>query len=219
MKSLAIVSGGMDSVTLAYWLATQSKAVDILSFDYGQRHVKELKMARLCADRLDAQFDVIDLRGIGSMLYNSLTDDCLNVPDGHYTDRTMRLTVVQNRNAIMLSIAFGIAASRNIDAVAIGVHSGDHAIYPDCRIEFIQAFDKMEREALGEWWNVRLIAPFVDKTKAGIVEIGTKLDVPFVNTWSCYKGGDVHCGSCGTCVERKEAFVNAGVDDPTTYLS
>jgi 7-cyano-7-deazaguanine synthase len=129
----------------------------------------------------------------------------------------MRVTVVPNRNAIMLSVAFGVAASRGYDAVAIGVHTGDHAIYPDCRAEFIQAFDRMERVSLGEWWRVGLMAPFVHMTKADIVTVGDDIGIPFADTWSCYEGGEVHCGRCGTCVERKEAFGLAGVPDPTVY--
>ena len=220
MKSVvAIVSGGLDSVTLAYLLSSQGYSLHLLAFDYGQRHVKEVQCAQLCAQRLGATFDRLDLRAVGEMLtQNSLTSIDNAVPDGHYTDSTMKVTVVPNRNAIMLTVAFGIAANYGYDAVAIGVHGGDHTIYPDCRPEFLARFSSMEETALGEWATVKLLAPFVEMDKTDIVRLGIGLGVPFIDTWSCYKGREAHCGTCGTCVERKEAFSLAGMDDPTVYV-
>ena len=201
MNTIAIVSGGLDSTVLVYALKAQGYHVDVLSFDYGQRHTKELQFAQKTARDLGLRFDLLDLRAVGRLLSNALTTDGISVPEGHYADANMRATVVQNRNTIMLSIAFGIAASRGLETVSIGVHSGDHTIYPDCRPEFVHAFNAMQQEALGEWWQVELLAPFVNLSKADIVTLGHDLKVPFVNTWSCYNGKEVHCGKCGTCID------------------
>ncbi len=129
----------------------------------------------------------------------------------------MKITVVPNRNAIMLAIAFGVAASKGADAVATAVHGGDHFIYPDCRPAFTQAFEAMQKAALDGYADVSLYTPFVNVPKSAIVTEGAAHNTPFDQTWSCYKGGEVHCGRCGTCVERREAFDIAGVQDPTTY--
>ncbi len=220
MKTIAIVSGGMDSVTMAYWLKDLGHELSLLSFSYGQRHVKELEFARQCAGRLGAEFNLVDLSPLGKLLSGSaLTDDSIEVPEGHYEADNMRITVVPNRNAIMLSVAYGVAVAKNADVVAIAVHAGDHHIYPDCRAEFIAAFDAMQRLAVEGFGDIRLYAPFVNRTKAKIVAIGASIGVPFVDTWSCYKGGSEHCGKCGTCVERQEAFLLSGVEDPTIYTS
>jgi len=220
MKTLAIVSGGMDSVTLAYWLKSRGRDLSLLSFNYGQRHETELNRAMLAAERLGVEHKIIDIRTVGANLGgSSLTDLSMDVPDGHYAEESMRITVVPNRNAIMLAIAFGVAYAGSFNEVAIGNHAGDHYIYPDCRPAFIDAFNAMQKEAGGEMWQVDLFAPFVNMTKADIVRVGYILDVPFKDTWSCYKGtGIYHCGTCGTCTERKEAFELAGIADPTEYL-
>ena len=139
------------------------------------------------------------------------------MPDGHYEEDSMRVTVVPNRNAIMLAVAFGVAAANDDQAVATAVHGGDHFIYPDCRPAFTEAFDTMQKAALDGYADVSLYAPFVHRTKADIVTQGALHDTPFAETWSCYKGGDTHCGRCGTCVERREAFHLADVMDPTIY--
>lgn len=220
MKTIAIVSGGMDSVTMAHLLKEQGYELTILSFSYGQRHVKELEFAARCAHRLGATFNLVDLSSVGALLTGSaLTDPTIAVPDGHYEAPNMRITVVPNRNAIMLSIAYGVAVAQGADEVATAVHSGDHHIYPDCRPKFIAAFDAMQRLAVEGFGDIRLSTPFVNMTKAEIVVLGSLLGVPFVDTWSCYKGGDEHCGKCGTCVERREAFQIAGITDPTSYTS
>lgn len=217
-KAVVIVSGGLDSVTLAYHLKTEGYSLHLLSFDYGQRHKKELTFARLCAERLHAQYNLMDMSGLGTLLKGSaLTDTDVNVPNGHYADDNMSLTVVPNRNAVMLAIGFSIAAAEGADCVAIGVHGGDHFIYPDCRPEFIEQFARMEQAALGEYAHVDLHTPFLHLDKSGIVKRGAEIGVPFAETWSCYKGHDHHCGMCGTCVERKEAFALAGIVDPTQY--
>ena len=218
-KAIAIVSGGLDSVTLAHFLNAQGYELHLLSFDYGQRHKKELLFAEWCANRLHAAFDVIDMTGIGKHLKGSALTDEIAVPDGHYAAPTMAVTVVPNRNAILLSIAYGIAVDTQADVVAIGVHGGDHFIYPDCRPGFIRAFDAMQREAVEGFGQpeLRLEAPFLHLSKRQVVQLGNSLHVPFEQTWSCYKGGEYHCGTCGTCYERKEAFAEAGIADPTVY--
>jgi 7-cyano-7-deazaguanine synthase len=157
------------------------------------------------------------LRAIGAALTGSALTDDIDVPDGHYAEESMRVTVVPNRNAIMLTVAFGIAAARGDDAVATAVHGGDHFIYPDCRPAFTQSFEAMQKMALDGYADVSLYTPFVHQTKADIVTAGTLHNTPFADTWSCYKGGEHHCGRCGTCVERREAFDLAGVVDPTRY--
>jgi 7-cyano-7-deazaguanine synthase len=207
----------LDSVTLAHKVATERALTRLVSFDYGQSHKKELDYARRCAERLGVPHDVVDITVIGRLLTGSALTGGGPVPDGHYAEETMRSTVVPNRNAIMLSIAFGVAAAEKADAVAAAVHGGDHFIYPDCRPDFIHAFETMQSHALEGFAQISLYTPFLTIGKAGIVGEGERLGVPFAETWSCYKGGGVHCGRCGTCVERREAFDLAGVDDPTVY--
>ncbi|WP_353531720.1 7-cyano-7-deazaguanine synthase QueC [Cognatishimia sp. WU-CL00825] len=217
MKTLVVCSGGLDSVTLAYKVASEQQLIGLISFDYGQRHKKELSFAALAAQRLNTPYYLIDMRHIGAFLSGSALTDDIDVPDGHYAQDTMKSTVVPNRNAILLSVAFGVAAAKGAEAVATAVHGGDHFIYPDCRPGFIEAFQTMQDEALEGYADVKLYTPFVHVPKSEIVAAGAKVGTPFVDTWSCYKGGDIHCGRCGTCVERREAFENAGVYDPTGY--
>ncbi|GGE47856.1 7-cyano-7-deazaguanine synthase QueC [Actibacterium pelagium] len=217
MKTIVICSGGLDSVSLAHKVADEHELVGLVSFNYGQRHSKELDYARLCADRLGVPFHLIDMSGIGAHLTGSALTDDLDVPDGHYAEDTMKITVVPNRNAIMLTIAFGIAAAKGADAVATAVHGGDHFIYPDCRPAFTEAFEAMQKAALDGYADISLYTPFVHVPKSDIVKAGAAHNTPFDQTWSCYKGGEVHCGRCGTCVERREAFHIAGVEDPTVY--
>ena len=220
MQAVAIVSGGVDSVTLAYHLREEGYDLHLLAFDYGQRHLKELECAQHIAGLLDARYDRVDLTSITHLLAGSaLTDTAVDVPDGHYAADNMAVTVVPNRNAIMLSIAYGVAVAEGADLVAAGIHAGDHHIYPDCRPSFARAFDTLsfianEGHAKS---NLRFEAPFVHWTKAEIVARGGALGVPYEHTWSCYKGGALHCGTCGTCVERREAFQLADMPDPTVY--
>ncbi len=217
MDTIVICSGGLDSVSLAHKVAGEGTLRGLLSFDYGQRHVKEVKFAAACARRLGVPHKVVDISGMGAALSGSALTDDVEVPDGHYAEETMKITIVPNRNAIMLAIAFGMAAAEKAEAVAAAVHGGDHFIYPDCRPGFVEAFQAMQDEALAGVAEVQLNTPFLTGSKADVVTEGAKWGTPFAETWSCYKGGDVHCGRCGTCVERREAFHLAGVADPTAY--
>lgn len=217
MKTIVICSGGLDSVSLAYKVATENTLHSLLSFDYGQRHRQELDYAARCAAALGVPHKIIDITAIGASLTGSALTDDIDVPDGHYAEESMKVTVVPNRNAIMLAIAFGVAAAQDADAVAAAVHGGDHFIYPDCRPGFIDAFQAMQNQALDGYASVQLYTPFVNGSKGDIVTAGAAVDTPFADTWSCYKGGAKHCGRCGTCVERREAFDMAGVTDPTQY--
>lgn len=217
MKAVVLCSGGIDSATLAYFMREQAEAVHLLSVNYGQRHVKELASANEIAHRLKADHTEVDLRTLGStvLLGSSQTDPRVPVPHGHYAEDSMKKTVVPNRNMILLSIATGLAISTGAEVVAYAAHAGDHTIYPDCRREFADAMNRAMK--LCDWSPVSLERPFVQKTKAEVVALGATLDVPFEITWSCYEGLANHCGKCGTCVERIEAFELAGVEDPTHY--
>jgi 7-cyano-7-deazaguanine synthase len=210
----------MDSTVLAYYMREKGFDLKLLSFDYGQRHKKELDFAKWTAVSLDVEHYIVDITNITHLISNSaLTNPSIPVPEGHYTAESMKATVVPNRNAIMLSIAYGYAVSISAQGLVCGVHAGDHAIYPDCRPMSIEMLDSAFwhcNEGFGSP-DLRLQAPFVTKTKADIVAIGYALKVPFEHTWSCYNGDTVHCGLCGTCVERREAFDLAGVTDPTIY--
>lgn len=220
--AVAIISGGLDSTVLAYLLHRSGAMLTLLSFDYGQRHSTELTYARRTAEALNAEHHVVDLTGLLALLTGSaLTDNSVDVPDGHYSDAAMRATVVPNRNAIMLDVAVARAVSAGADAVVFGAHAGDHPIYPDCRPVFLRAFEQMAVTANEGFAHpqFRVLAPFIDVVKSDIAAFGAQLGVPFADTWSCYKGGAVHCGTCGTCVERREAFEVAGVMDPTVYGS
>jgi 7-cyano-7-deazaguanine synthase len=217
---VAIVSGGLDSVTLVYHLRAQGTGVRMLSVDYGQRHVRELDCARQAAASLGLEHQVADLRPVGALLTGSaLTDPGVPVPDGHYAHESMRSTVVPNRNALMLDIAVAVAVTAGCDAVAFGAHGGDHPVYPDCRPGFVEAYTASARLANAGFVpaGFQVVAPFLHMSKAEIVRLAAGYGVPFERTWSCYKGGARHCGRCGTCTERREAFVLAGVTDPTCY--
>lgn len=216
MKTVLIYSGGLDSTVLLYHLRAAGHDLHALSVDYGQRHRCELKRAASICAKLGIPNPVADLSSIQPLLAgSSLTSPEIEVAEGHYTEESMKSTVVPNRNMILLSVATGHALSIGAGEVAYAAHSGDHAIYPDCRNEFADAMATAIE--LCDWNQVALIRPFVDWTKADIVRRGAELNLPFAETWSCYKGSDLHCGRCGTCIERREAFDLAGVEDPTEY--
>ena len=212
--SVIIVSGGMDSITLLYDYVDRIALA--VSFDYGSNHnAREISFARLHCERLGIEHLVIPLSSMQQYFHSSLLDGADALPEGHYEDANMRSTVVPFRNGIMLSVAVGLAESRGLHHVMMANHGGDHAIYPDCRAEFVSAFDQAARA--GTYIGVSLLAPYTHLTKADIARRGQQLGIDYAETWSCYKGGDKHCGRCGTCVERREALAEAGVDDHTEY--
>jgi len=215
-STVVLTSGGMDSATLLYHLADAGHEVRAISFDYGQRHVRELQAAEELCKRLGVPHRTADLTAITPLLgENSLSGRQTPVPEGHYAEENMKLTVVPNRNMIMLSIAIAWAISEKCRHVAYAAHSGDHAIYPDCRPEFAAAMDRAAQ--LCDWNPIELLRPFVEIDKGDIALRGSQLGVPFALTWTCYQGGAVHCGRCGACNERKEAFAKHGLTDPTQY--
>ncbi len=218
MKTLVIFSGGLDSTTLLHQVQTAGDQLLALSIDYGQRHRRELDHARQIAAELQIEWQIADLRAIAPLLSgSSLTSADVAVPHGHYAEESMKQTVVPNRNMIMLAVAGGWAIARQCDRVAYGAHGGDHAIYPDCRPEFTEALG--QALSLADWHRIELYCPFVKLTKADIVRLGASLGIDYSKTWSCYEGGSIHCGQCGTCFERREAFALAGVADPTRYAA
>lgn len=215
-KITVIVSGGMDSITLLYYALskTDAKNIAVLSFDYGQKHKKELDNAKSITSDLGIKHDVVDLQSTTKLLESSLTSKDKEVPHGHYAEENMKATVVPNRNAIMLSIAYGVAISNGSKYLLYGAHTGDHFIYPDCRQEFVVALD--EALAIGNegFGDVELLAPFGYISKSEIAKVGIQLKVPFEKTWSCYEGKERPCLECGTCVERTEAFMDNHSKDP-----
>lgn len=213
-NSVIIVSGGMDSITLLY--DHKDEIALGISFDYGSNHnAREIPFAKMHCERLGIKHITINLDFMHQYFKSSLLDGAEAIPEGHYADDNMKSTVVPFRNGIMLSIAIGIAESNNLDQVLIANHGGDHTIYPDCRPEFINAIDAAA--TAGTYNNVKVVAPYTKITKSDIARIGKKLGIDYTETWSCYKGGEVHCGKCGTCVERKEALAEAGIEDKTIY--
>jgi 7-cyano-7-deazaguanine synthase len=219
VKTILSYSGGLDSTVLLYYLRSQGHEVRCLGVDYGQRHRKELMSATLICEKLGVPYEVASMGHLQFLFAgSSQTSLDIAVPEGHYAEESMKQTVVPNRNMVLLSLATAWAVATKSENVAYAAHSGDHAIYPDCRPEFTDAMaTAME---LCDWHQVKLVRPFLFPTpmsKAAIVQLGDQLGVPFDQTWSCYKGQDRHCGKCGTCVERIEAFQLAGVKDPTVY--
>jgi 7-cyano-7-deazaguanine synthase len=217
--TVVLLSGGLDSSTLLYYVRYLNHDPVALSVAYGQRHERELAHAELiaheagvplCAVNLDAA-----LRPVFAHVQSSQVGQRVPVPHGHYTDVTMQSTIVPNRNMLLLAIAAAFAQSIGARHVAYAAHAGDHPVYPDCRPEFIRSCgDTISYATDGA---VTLFAPFAARTKADIVTLGAQLHVPFQHTYSCYEGNAQHCGKCGTCVERREAFALAGVPDPTQY--
>lgn len=215
-KTVVILSGGLDSTTLLWHLKAAGNEVKALSINYGQRHKKELLQAAKIALLAEVEHRVVDFSSLQPLLGgSSQTDYSVDVPEGHYAEESMKKTIVSQRNLLMLSAAAAWATSLRFDSIAYGAHAGDHAIYPDCREEFVQALEKTIK--LGDWHQVSVDRPFVNMTKADIVRLATKIGSPSQLSWTCYKGGDLHCGRCGTCVERLGAFDDAGMVDPVEY--
>jgi len=218
MKVVVLCSGGMDSVTALHWARHEHDVRAAVSFDYGAKHNhREIPFAREHAAAMGVRHEVMALDFVGRLFASDLLKGGGEVPDGHYEETIMKQTVVPFRNAIMLSIACGFTESAGAEGLVIAAHGGDHAIYPDCREEFMHAMGEAMR--LGTYAGVQLLRPFIAMTKGQIAAEGARRGVDFARTWSCYKGGAIHCGTCGTCVERREAFMQAGLADPTEYLS
>ena len=212
--SVIIVSGGMDSTTLLY--DRRDEIALAISFDYGSNHnAREIPYAEMHCKRLGIEHITIPLDFMHKYFRSSLLEGADAIPEGHYAAENMKSTVVPFRNGIMLAVAAGVAESRNLTKLLIANHGGDHTIYPDCRPEFISAMDSATNA--GTYVGVRVIAPYTNITKGDIARIGKKLGIDYSETWSCYKGGEKHCGKCGTCVERKEALAYAGIEDTTEY--
>lgn len=218
MKTVVVFSGGLDSTVLLSKLLAEGRECLALTLEYGQRHAREIASAQAVCALLGVRHQVADLRALAPLWGgNSLTDPAVPVPDGHYTEERMKVTVVPGRNLVFLAVGAAWAMAERADSLAYGAHGGDHTIYPDCRPEFTDAL--APAIALADWNAVRLEHPFAGMTKTDIVRLGAALGAPMRLSWSCYKGGARHCGLCATCVERKEAFANAGVPDPTDYAA
>jgi 7-cyano-7-deazaguanine synthase len=213
MKAVLILSGGVDSTTLLYKMLDDGYEVYALTFNYAQRHKKEIDCARNIAERLEISHSVVDLSNLAALLGDSALLGGKDVPSCHYTEDAAKQTVVPNRNMIMLSIAAGYAEAHEVPGVYYAAHRNDSAIYPDCRAEFVEALRPAIRLATA-WHPVELQAPFIDLTKAEIVKMGMELGAPFEMTWSCYQGRDLPCRTCPTCIEREEAFRLNGCTDP-----
>ena len=212
--SIIVLSGGMDSVTLMHEYKEQIALA--VTFDYGSNHNKrEIECAAYQCLLLGIKHLVIPLEFMARYFKSSLLEGADAIPEGHYADDNMRSTVVPFRNGIMLSVACGLAESYGLKHVMIANHSGDHAIYPDCRAGFVDAMSRAMQE--GTYDGVTIIAPYTNISKNDIASRGKNLGVDYAKTYSCYKGGEKHCGKCGTCVERKEALAAAGIEDPTQY--
>lgn len=218
MVSVVVWSGGLDS-TVLLWDAMERAArredVHALSVDYGQRHRRELDAAHRIATRHGVQHTTVPLDGLRAVMRGSSQTDDVAVPHGHYADESMRTTVVPNRNMILIAVGIAHAISVGAERVMYAAHVGDHAVYPDCREVFAEAMDFAA--SVCHYEPIRLWRPFIGMTKADIVRRGAELGAPMAETWSCYEGGELHCGQCGTCVERREAFVLAAVEDGTQY--
>lgn len=212
MKVVTLYSGGLDSTVLLYFLRQEGHEVIALSFDYGQTHKKELNYAAHTTKKYTIPHYTCHLE---SPIFDVPLMGGGEIPEGYYTDENMKRTIVPSRNATFLSIAWGVAVNKDAEAVAFAAHSGDHPIYPDCRPDFVAAMEIALR--IGSESSVRMFTPFIGMDKVAIVEMGSTLGVDFADTWSCYKGEKVHCGKCGTCRERREAFQISGVNDPTIY--
>jgi len=214
-KVVVIYSGGMDSFTLLNLAIARGNKVYALSFNYGQKHSKELHYAQKVCDDLGVPHKIVDITSINQLLLGSSLTDDIEIPDGHYEEESMKSTVVPNRNMILLSLAVGYAVSIHATEVHYGAHGGDHAIYPDCRPEFVKRLSAVSE--IANYEPVRIIAPFLDQDKTQILRQGLAMNLDYGKTWTCYKGRERACGRCGACQERLEAFAANGLSDPLAY--
>lgn len=214
-KVVVIFSGGMDSFTVLNRALKDGKEVYALSFDYGQRHVKELDCAREACENLKVNHKVIDISAINQLLAGSSLTDDIDIPEGHYEAESMKSTVVPNRNMILLSLAVGYAVSVKASQVYYGAHSGDHAIYPDCRPEFVMKMNDVCQ--IANYEAVEIFSPYLHHNKAEILADGISMALDYSQTWTCYNGREHACGKCGACQERLEAFAENKLTDPLQY--
>lgn len=215
MKTVIVLSGGLDSTTLLYKLIEEGKEVKAISFNYGQKHAIELEKASETCKKLKIEHKIVDLSNLTEFISNSALTSNMKVPEGHYAEESMKSTVVPNRNMIMASIAIGWAVNLDYDEVALGVHAGDHAIYPDCRPEFIYVLSLMAK--IANFKSINIYTPFLNLSKGDIVKIGTKLNVDYSLTRTCYQKSEEPCGKCGSDIERLEAFEINNLVDPLIY--
>lgn len=212
--SIIVLSGGLDSTTMLY--EYKERIAMALSFNYGSNHnEKELTFAKMHCERLGIPHVIISLDFIHQYFHSSLLEGANAVPEGNYDDENMRSTVVPFRNGIMLAIAAGMADNQGLKQIMLANHAGDHAIYPDCRPAFVDAMNQAIKA--GTYEGIELFTPYTGITKADIARRGKALGIDYAETWSCYKGGEKHCGKCGTCTERREALREAGINDTTIY--
>lgn len=214
-KVVVIFSGGMDSFTVLNRASKDGKEVYALSFDYGQRHVKELDCARKVCEKLNVNHKIIDISAINQLLAGSSLTDDIDIPEGHYEAENMKSTVVPNRNMILLSLAVGYAVSVSASQVYYGAHSGDHAIYPDCRPEFVMKMNDVCQ--IANYEAVEIFSPYLNNNKSDILADGIRMNLDYSQTWTCYNGRELACGKCGACQERLEAFADNNLTDPLTY--
>ncbi|QOL24892.1 7-cyano-7-deazaguanine synthase QueC [Thalassotalea sp. LPB0316] len=214
-KVVVIYSGGMDSFTVLNRAIKDGKEVYALTFDYGQKHVKEIDYARAVCEELKIEHKIIDISAINQLLAGSSLTDDIDIPEGHYEEESMKSTVVPNRNMILLSLAVGYAVSKGASQVYYGAHSGDHAIYPDCRPEFVQKMSEVCQ--IANYEPVTIYCPYLDNSKIDILTDGLKMGLDYGKTWTCYNGREKACGKCGACQERLEAFAENNVTDPLCY--
>ncbi len=215
-KAVVIYSGGMDSFTVLHKALREGYELHALSFNYGQRHSKELDYASRVCEQLGVPHKVVDITAINDLVGGSaLTSDDIDVPEGDYAEESMKATVVPNRNMILLSLATGYALSLGTGKVFYGAHAGDHTIYPDCRPEFVEAVNEVTK--ICDWQPVTIEAPYLKSSKIEILTDGLAMELDYGQTWTCYNGREKACGKCGSCVERLEAFAFNKVTDPLEY--
>ncbi|WP_417506307.1 7-cyano-7-deazaguanine synthase QueC [Marinomonas gallaica] len=214
-KAVVVYSGGMDSYTVLHTALAAGKDVYALSFDYGQRHSKELDIAAKVCQKFNIPHKVVDISAINSLMAGSSLTDDIEIPEGHYAEDSMKNTVVPNRNMVLLSMAIAYAVSLEAPEVYYGAHAGDHHIYPDCRPEFVHAMNAVSQ--IANYEPVEIVTPFLNSSKGEILAAGLAMNLNYGDTWTCYNGREKACGKCGACNERMEAFNEQGVTDPLSY--
>lgn len=214
-KAVMVLSGGMDSTTLLYHILKEGYQPYPITFDYGQKHRREIDCAFNTTEKLGLELKLLNIQMLNQIAPSALTRDEWNIPEGHYASENMKQTVVPNRNMVLLSLATAYAIGIKAGHIFYGAHAGDHEIYPDCRADFVKSMEQSIK--LADWHQVQLHAPFLYKDKGDIVMRGLDLGVDFTLTQTCYNGQEKACGKCGSCTERLEAFKKAGVVDPIPY--